>query len=200
MKLIVGLGNPGKEYENTKHNVGFKVVETLIMNEKFIASSLFVHTGDTLNPVFKLDKLYQAEIAKGKIENEEVVLVKPQTFMNNSGASVKKLVDTHHISSMSDIIVIHDDITIDFGKIKVSHEGGAGNHNGVQSIMNHLGNSEFIRVRLGIGRGAGILQDVVLSRFKPEEIQTVQEMIKHASEACYTIVEDGVERAMNRFN
>lgn len=200
MKIIVGLGNPGKEYENTKHNVGFKVIDALITDEKFLTSSHFVHTGEALKPTFKFDKFTQAEIARGKIESEEIILVKPQTFMNDSGSSVKKLVDTNHITSLSDIIVIHDDITIDLGKIKISHESGAGNHNGVQSIINHLGNNEFIRLRLGIGRGEGILQDVVLSKFKPDELEAVQQMVKKASDACYVIVEDGVERAMNRFN
>jgi len=200
MKLIVGLGNPGREYEETKHNVGFKVLDALIGSDKFISSNHFAMTGEGLKPSFKLDKMYHAEIAKGKIQTHDVILVKPQTFMNDSGVSVKKLADVNHITSMTDIIVIHDEITIELGKIKISHESGAGNHNGVQSIINHLGNKEFIRVRLGIGRGAGLLHDVVLSKFRPEEKFFVEAMIKTASDACYIIVEDGVERAMNRFN
>lgn len=200
MKLIVGLGNPGHEYENTKHNVGFKVLDALVTSERFLASNHFAHTGEGLKPSFKFDKLFHAEIARGKIESEDVIFVKPQTFMNDSGIAVKKLVDTNHITSLSDVIVIHDDITIDLGKIKISHEHGAGNHNGVQSIINHLGNREFIRLRLGIGRGEGLLHEVVLARFKPDEVPLVDDMVKKASEACYVIVEDGVERAMNRLN
>lgn len=200
MKIIVGLGNPGKEYTETKHNVGFKVLDTLIASDRFISSNHFAATGEGLKPIFKLDKLYQAEIAKGKIESNDVILAKPQTFMNDSGVAVKKLADANHIHSMSDIIVIHDEITIALGKIKISHESGAGNHNGVQSIINHLGTKEFIRIRLGIGRGEGLLHEAVLSKFKPEEKFFVESMVKEASDACYVLVEDGVERAMNRFN
>ena len=200
MKIIVGLGNPGREYENTKHNIGFNVIDALITSDKFVASNHFVHTGEGLQPIFKFDKLYQAEIAKGKIDNEDIVLVKPQTFMNDSGVSVKKMADANHITSMTDIIVVHDEITIELGKIKISHESGAGNHNGVQSIINHLGSREFIRVRVGIGRGEGLLHEVVLSKFRPDEQQIVEDVVKKAAEACYVIVEDGVERAMNRLN
>lgn len=200
MKLIVGLGNPGKEYEDTKHNVGFRVIDALISSEKFLAANQFVHTGESGNPTFKFEKFCNALIFKGKIEGEEVILVKPQTYMNDSGLSVKKLADTNHIVLFSDIIVVHDDITIDVGKIKISHAGGAGNHNGVQSIINHVATSEFIRVRLGIGRGEGELKDVVLSRFSPDQKPTVDKMVEHAVEACHVIIEDGVEAAMNKFN
>src|SRR3989344_369483 len=200
MKLIVGLGNPGREYENTKHNVGFRVVDGIITSEEFITSNHFAQTGEGANPIFKFDRFYNADIFKGKMEGEEIVLVKPQTFMNESGRTVKKLVDTHHVTNLSDIIIIHDDITIDLGKIKISHTGGAGNHNGVQSIINHIGNSEFVRVRLGIGRGEGVLHEVVLSKFRPDEIEPVSDMVVNAVNACRVIVEDGIERAMNRFN
>lgn len=200
MKLIVGLGNPGKEYKDTKHNLGFKVVDELLSHPNLLISSQFAQTGYTQNPEFKFDKFCNAEIAKGKIGNEDIVLVKPQTYMNDSGTAVKKLVDTKHIVIFSDIIVVHDDITVDFGKMKISYESGAGNHNGVQSIINHIGHNEFVRVRLGIGRGEGELKDVVLSRFRPEEMSVVATMVEKASEACYAIVEDGVERAMNKYN
>lgn len=188
MKLIVGLGNPGKEYENTKHNLGFRVVEEI--NSKL----------KDQNSKFTFDKLFQAEITKGKIEAEDVVLVKPQTFMNESGIAVKKIVTRFSLNVKKDLIVVHDDLTIDFGKLKISTGNSSGNHNGVQSVIDHLGTQDFIRVRLGIGRGDGIIHDVVLSKFKPDEQQTADEMVQNAIRACIQVVIDGIEKAMNSFN
>lgn len=189
MKLIVGLGNHGEEYENTKHNLGFRVIDQLGSRVQGVKESKF-----------KIDKLFNAEIAKGKIGEEEIVLVKPQTFMNNSGIAIKKIVTRYKLHVTQDLIVVHDDVSVDFGKIKISIGSGAGNHNGVQSIIDHLGTKDFIRVRLGIGRGEGILQDVVLSKFRPDEKENVEKMITETAEACISIVEDGIEQAMNRFN
>ncbi len=193
MKLIVGLGNYGDEYKGTKHNLGFQVIDQ-ILNPKLQAPNKFKIANS------KLEKLFSAEIAEGKLGNKEVVLVKPHTFMNNSGVSVSKLLNTKYHMPHTDLIVVHDDITVELGKIKISKGSGAGNHNGVQSIIDHVKTKEFIRVRLGIGRGEGMLHEVVLSKFRTDEKGVVEEMVKKAVDACEAIVLDGLEKAMNKFN
>lgn len=149
---------------------------------------------------FKFQKPFNAEIAKIVLGNEEILLVKPQTFMNNSGEAVRKLIKSYELRVTRDLIVIHDDIALDLGKIKISVGGSSGNHKGVQSVIDHLGTPEFIRVRLGIGRGEGVLNDVVLSKFKPDERPLVDQMVARAAEAITMLVTDGIDKAMNRFN
>ena len=120
--------------------------------------------------------------------------------MNNSGLAVKKMVTSYQLQVTRDVIVVHDDITLDLGQIKISKGAGAGNHNGVQSVIDQLKTKDFIRVRCGIGRGDGILKDVVLSRFKPDEKEIVEAMIKTATDACFMMVKEGLEKAINTFN
>ena len=198
MKLIVGLGNPGKEYEETRHNIGFKVIDFLITNAKFL--SLRQGFGRQANSNIHFDKIFNAEIAKGKIGEEDVVLVKPQTFMNESGVAVHKLIKNYKLKITNDLIVVQDDLTIELGKIKISVGANAGNHNGVQSVIDHVGTNEFVRVRLGIGRGQGEIKDVVLSKFKSEEMKVINDSVKKASEACILIITDDVNKASNNFN
>jgi PTH1 family peptidyl-tRNA hydrolase len=191
MILIVGLGNPGKEYKNTRHNVGFGVIDKIFN----------IHYSTPIQyPSFQLNKPLQSEIAHIEIEKESVLLAKPQTFMNNSGLAVKKMVTSYQLQVTRDVIVVHDDITLDLGQIKISKGAGAGNHNGVQSVIDQLKTKDFIRVRCGIGRGDGILKDVVLSRFKPDEKEIVEAMIKTATDACFMMVKEGLEKAINTFN
>lgn len=192
MKLVVGLGNPGEEYRMTRHNVGFEVVDELVQHK-------CCYSG--LAPLMaRLNKSLKSEILECEIEDKNVILAKPQTFMNDSGIAVKKLVVSYQLSVVGDLIVVHDDISLELGQVKISKGAGAGNHNGVQSIINHLKTQDFIRVRCGIGRGEGILHDVVLSKFTPDEKETVEQMVKKASEACVMIVEEGLEKAMNEVN
>lgn len=189
MKLIVGLGNHGEKYENTKHNLGFEVVEKL---KEEIQRDAGVES--------RTNKQKDLEIFYGSIGEEEVDLVKPQTYMNNSGWAVSEFARRSNLSYQNDLIVVHDDISLELGQIKISEGAGAGNHNGVKSIIDHLKTKNFIRVRCGIGRGDGVLSDVVLSKFRPDEIEIVRHMIQKAADACVTIVQEGVEKAMNEFN
>lgn len=142
MKIIVGLGNPGKEYANTRHNVGFLALGKIV--EKLEKENVKVE--------FKLEKKFDAEIAKIKMGGEDVLLVKPQTFMNLSGKAVKKVIDFYKINPLKDLIVIYDDIDIPLAKVRVRSEGSSAGHNGLQSIIDELGTDRFMRVRIGIGR------------------------------------------------
>ena len=163
MKLIVGLGNPGKDYENTRHNIGFRVLDE-IAKEK--------------NLNFKLSKKFQAEIALDKT-GEEVIYAKPQTFMNNSGISVRSLFDFYKLSPQN-VIIVHDDKDIPLGEIKTQTNRGDAGHNGVKSIIEHLGTKDFTRIRIGIAPTNEDIKetaDYVLSKFQAEEKNIVQEKI-----------------------
>jgi PTH1 family peptidyl-tRNA hydrolase len=135
MKLIIGLGNPGKQYEKTRHNAGFMAIEELRKKNDF--------------PNFSLNKKFNAEISEGVLKNEKVILAKPQAFMNRSGQVVRTILDFYKLSA-NDIVVIHDDLDIDLGTYKISTDASAGGHNGVQSIIDSLGTQEFKRIRIGI--------------------------------------------------
>jgi len=156
MKLIVGLGNPGKNYQNSRHNVGFMVVDSLVKSVKFNPST---NSGLTLSEVervkvqscslkFKIEKNFKAEIYR---LDSEVILVKPQTFMNLSGEPVKKIANFYKILA-EDIIIIHDDIDLPLGQLKIQKGGGTAGHHGLESIVKNLGTQDFIRFRVGIGR------------------------------------------------
>jgi len=142
MKIIVGLGNLGKQYENTRHNVGFLAMDKIV--EKMAQKDIKVE--------FRLENKFEAEIAKIKLGNEDVILVKPQTFMNLSGKAVKKVVDFYKINPAKDLIVIYDDIDLPLAKVRIRSEGSSAGHNGLQSIIDELGTDRFMRVRIGIGR------------------------------------------------
>ncbi|MDZ4384892.1 MAG: aminoacyl-tRNA hydrolase [Candidatus Moranbacteria bacterium] len=161
MKIIVGLGNPGREYAGTRHNIGFEIIDGLKEASGF--------------PDFESHKKFNAEISKGIIDNAEVLLVKPQTFMNLSGTAVRSLLDFYK-SSADDIIVVQDDLDIALGKYKVSADSSSAGHNGVQSIIDQLGTQKFKRLRVGIGEerdGAPVCRlgahDFVLGKFSEEE-------------------------------
>jgi PTH1 family peptidyl-tRNA hydrolase len=187
MKLIVGLGNPGFEYKDTRHNVGFMVVDKL-------AKEL----GKTVPSWDKDDKRNVLTAHVG-----EVLLVKPLTFMNKSGFAVRALVDFYKLTP-ADVWIIHDDIDLSLGKIKIREKGGSAGHNGVQSIIDQLKTSDFVRFRLGIGRGA-TTQDrsvisFVLSRFRQSEAGSFKHLIKHGAQAVQTALLKGIDVAMNRYN
>jgi peptidyl-tRNA hydrolase, PTH1 family len=185
MYAIVGLGNPGEKYTNTKHNLGVRVVEN-IANES--------------SSGFKLNKPLKAEIANATVGGTEVILAKPITFMNRSGEVAVKLVTSYRLRVMSDVVVVHDDISMELGTVKISQGSGAGKHHGVQSVIDHLGTKDFIRVRLGIGRGHGDLKEVVLSQFRSEELTVVYTMVENACNACKSVIVEGLEKAMNVYN
>jgi peptidyl-tRNA hydrolase, PTH1 family len=188
MKLIVGLGNPGKEYESTRHNAGFMAVDRLVDEFGF-------------GP-FKLASKHKAEIVEGAIGGEKVLLAKPQTFMNLSGQAVRSLAQFYKVAP-SDLIVIYDDVAIPSGSLRIRPDGSAGGHNGMKSIIQALGTQNFVRVRLGIEpkQSSRIpLEDHVLGKFTKHEAELMQENLEKIPAIVKTIVEEGVEKAMAEYN
>ncbi len=185
MKIIVGLGNPTREYEGTRHNVGFSVIYNI---------------SDEYN--IKVDtKKHKALIGKGIIEGEKVILAVPQTYMNLSGESVRELVDYYKCTN-EDIIVIYDDISLDVGKLRIRTKGSAGGHNGIKNIISHLGTDVFTRIKVGVGEKPARmdLADYVLGRFSVEEQPIIRESADKARNAVETIISSGAQAAMNKFN
>lgn len=185
MKLIVGLGNPGPRYAATRHNVGFRIVE-MLASRAGIALKRQGHQG-----------LYGV----GRVSGQETALLQPQTFMNLSGASVASACKSLGVSP-GDLIVIHDDLDLPFGTLRLRVGGGHGGHNGLRSIAEVLGSKDFIRIKFGIGRppqGADVA-DYVLTTFSSAERPQLDDLFATAATAAETILGDGVARAMNRFN
>ncbi|MBO7356150.1 MAG: aminoacyl-tRNA hydrolase [Lachnospiraceae bacterium] len=186
MKMIVGLGNPGREYEHTRHNVGFDVISAL-------AEKLEISAG-----MWKAE--HRAHTARGMIGGEKVILVKPQTFMNLSGEAVRELNDYYKLGGVSDIIVISDDVAIPTGNIRIRMKGSSGGHNGLKNIILHMGSEDFVRVRVGVGDSGGDMVGHVLGHFSSEDAKKMNEAYKKAADAVCCIVTDGADVAMNRFN
>lgn len=195
MKLIVGLGNPGEKYIGVRHNLGFMVVDELAKSFD--------------NGQWTFDKNLKSEILNSQISNVKCVLVKPQTYMNNSGLAVK-LLTTRYLLPATDLIVIHDELDLPLGKIKVRMGGAAAGHHGVESVTAELGTDKFIRVRLGIGnlrtqsgehKGQHIsAEKFVLEPFIHSEKSKVKHMLKAAVKALEILLEKGLEKAQNQFN
>jgi PTH1 family peptidyl-tRNA hydrolase len=185
MKLIVGLGNPGERYADNRHNVGFRVVERLA-----------IRSGISLKK-----KGHQAFFGTGQVAGQEVTLLLPQTFMNLSGASVGSAYRSLGITP-GDLIVIHDDIDLDFGVIKIKMGGGHGGQNGIRHIREVLGTGDFVRVKVGIGRpsGGGDVSSHVLSRFSASERKQLDDVLAGAADAVEIILAKGVLNAMSAFN
>jgi PTH1 family peptidyl-tRNA hydrolase len=185
LKIIVGLGNPGRNYERTRHNAGFMAVDEL-------AGSLGVEI---------TQEKHHALICKARIGHEESVLAKPQTYMNDSGRAVAAIIRNTYATT-SELVVLHDELDLPLGAVRVKIGGGHGGHNGLRSIIEYLGSSDFIRVRIGIGRPAPGMDpaDYVLSMFLAEERRAVAEVMVRAAEAVKGIVLEGPKRAMNAFN
>jgi PTH1 family peptidyl-tRNA hydrolase len=183
MWVIAGLGNPGKKYSRTRHNIGFMVLEEVARR----------HAID-----LKARKGYR--IGKGSINAHPLLLVEPLLYMNLSGPVIKKILRRFSFAP-EHLIVIYDDLDIQIGNLKIKKKGSSGGHKGIESIIQHISSQEFIRVKVGIGRAEGIpAEDYVLSKFKKREIPIIKEMVYTAADAVDTIVTDGIERAMNRFN
>lgn len=185
MKLVVGLGNPGKKYERTRHNLGFMIIDQIARQ----------------NQVAIREKLCDALVGDWSNHEERVVLVKPQTYMNHSGESVRALL-SHFGSAPEDLIVIYDDLDLPFGRIRIRPTGGAGGHRGVLSIMESLAEGQFYRVRVGIGRPPDGVDavDFVLEDFTLPEVDQLNELISRASEAVVSLLREGGRRAMEQFN
>ena len=186
MYIIAGLGNPGKKYEHTRHNVGFDVMDVLA--EKY--------------NIRMDEKKYKAICGKGMIGSEKVVLVKPQTFMNLSGESIAEAVNFYKVDPASELLVIFDDISLAPGRIRIRKKGSAGGHNGMKNIILHLGSQEFTRIRVGVGQKPKNmdLADYVLSRFGSDEQSVMNEGFDRACEAVAVALAEGTPAAMNRFN
>jgi peptidyl-tRNA hydrolase, PTH1 family len=185
MKIIVGLGNPGRKYERTRHNAGFLAVDELAR---------------TLGADITQEK-NGALVGRTRIGSEEAVLAKPQTYMNESGRAVRAILKGAY-RDVADLIVIHDELDLPLGSVRVKIGGGHGGHNGLRSIIEHAGSPEFIRVRIGIGRpGPGMdAADYVLGSYRPDEREAAAGSFVKAAEAVAAIVEEGPTRAMNIIN
>lgn len=182
--LIVGLGNPGDRYARTRHNIGFMALDRLAGRHGVGVTSQ------------KFDSLYDT----ARVGNAQVVLLKPQTFMNRSGQAVQAAARFYEIS-VEQIIVLHDEIDLGLGKLRLKVGGGHGGHNGLRDIIQKTSSHEFMRVRMGIGRPEhGEVTDFVLGRFRESEVVDVDELIQRACEAVELLLEQGMEAAQNRFH
>lgn len=201
MKLIVGLGNPGEKYDNTRHNLGFMIMDK------------FIDSAEGTENSWKYEEKLKAEVCKINYllnaNNYSLLLIKPQTFMNNSGLALRLLADYYHIPA-EDIIIIHDDLDLPLGQIKIRIGGSAAGHHGVESIIKSLDNDQFIRVRLGIGVGKSFsgehkevsfnAEHFVLEPFTSQERPKVKQLIKHTIKALEILLSEGLEKAQNQFN
>lgn len=186
MYIIAGLGNPGKQYENTRHNIGYQVIEALADK----------------HGIRVLESKFKGLIGKGMIGSEKVILIKPLTYMNLSGECIGEAVNYFKIDETAELIVVADDISLDVGHIRIRKKGSAGGHNGLKNIIAHLGHEEFIRIKMGVGdKPSGYdLADYVLGHFSKEETQILEESKKNAVLAIETILTDGIDKAMNLYN
>lgn len=185
MYLIVGLGNPEPEYSKTRHNMGFNVINKLATEYQIEVKS----------------KKWKGLVGKGIIENEKVILLKPQTFMNLSGESIREVMDFYNLEN-KDIIIIYDDMDIEKGEIKVRKTGGPGSHNGMKSVIENLSNNRFKRVRVGIGKPQEKIDMInyVIGKMPEDEQQILDKGTEKAKEAVIEIIKNGVDSAMNKFN
>lgn len=185
MYLIAGLGNPGREYETTRHNAGFMTIDRLAdkIGCDVTARKFLGFTGS------------------GMLGGEKVILLKPQTYMNNSGESIRAASDFYKLDP-DHIIVIYDDISLDVGSVRIRAKGSAGGHNGMKSIISHLGTEGYPRVRVGIGEKPSRmdLADYVLSHFTKAELEVLQDAVRDAADAVEILIRDGVQTAMNKYN
>lgn len=185
MYIIAGLGNPTKEYDKTRHNVGFEVIDRLADRYDIDVS----------------ERKHRAFCGKGMIEGQKVLLVKPQTFMNLSGESLRSVVDYYKVTP-EELVVIYDDISLPPGQLRIRLKGSAGGHNGIKNIIAHLGTQEFPRIKVGVGAKPPRmdLKDYVLSRFSKGEQELMDEAFQEAAQAVAMMIGEGADRAMNHFN
>lgn len=185
MRLIVGLGNPGADYDWTPHNIGFQAIDALAER-----ASIRVTRSEC-----------KAHIGRGTVAGEEVILAEPQTYMNLSGVSVRMLLEKYE-ADPADMIVLVDDVDLPWGALRIRERGSAGTHNGLKSIISSVGTQEFIRIRLGVGpeKVWGDLRDYVLHTMNKAERESAAQVVADAVDAVETILGEGISKAMNRFN
>ena len=185
MKLIVGLGNPGQAYRNTRHNLGFRVLDAL---------------SEELGTSFSREK-FRGQIAECTVAGTKVLLLKPMTFMNKSGESVARAA-RNKVNDPGDVLIVYDDVDLPLGKVRIRQGGSAGTHNGMRSVLERLGSRDVPRIRIGVGENTDNedLSGHVLGTFRPEEKALVDEAVERSVQACRCYLEEGVETAMNRFN
>lgn len=183
MFLIVGLGNPGKEYENTRHNIGFTAIDKI---------------ADKYNIEVNRVK-FKGVCGEGFIGGDKVILLKPTTYMNLSGESVRAVMDFYKLTE-EDILIIYDDISLDVGRLRMREKGSAGGHNGIKSIIGHLGTEVFSRIKIGVGQPKNDLVNHVLGKFSKAENEVLNETIDCVVEATETVIRADIKEAMNKFN
>ena len=186
MFIIAGLGNPDRQYEGTRHNVGFDVIDRL---------------ADKYNIAVDVKK-HRALLGKGVIEGQKVILAKPQTYMNLSGESIRSLVDYYKIDGEHELLVIYDDINLEVGQLRIREKGSAGGHNGIKNIIAHLGTQVFPRIRVGVGEKPSRydLADYVLGHFSKAEKALMDEGYDHAMDAAGMILSGRIKDAMSEYN
>ena len=186
MYIIVGLGNYEKKYENTRHNIGFEVIDKLADQEN----------------ISVLEMKHRAVIGKGVVAGQKCILAKPLTYMNLSGECVRELIDYYKVDETAELVVISDDISLDVGQLRIRKKGSAGGHNGLKNIIAHLGHDTFVRIRTGVGEKPKEwdLADYVLGHFSTEERKIMDESVGRAADAIRMILSQGADAAMNEFN
>ena len=183
MFLIVGLGNPGKEYDGTRHNIGFAAVD---------------YIADKYN--IELNRIkFKGVFGEGFIEGKKVILLKPTTYMNLSGESIRELANFYKLED-DEIIVVYDDISLDIGRLRIREKGSAGGHNGIKSIIQNLGGDKFPRVKVGVGQPKDNLVNHVLGKFSKEDREHIEKVIPVVSDAIVEIVKNDAKESMNKFN
>lgn len=183
MFLIVGLGNPGKEYENTRHNIGFNAMD--VISKKYKVE---------LNRI-KFKGVYGETFING----EKVILLKPSTYMNLSGESIRAVMDFYKISD-ENVLVIYDDISLEVGRLRIRDKGSAGGHNGIKSMISHMGTQEFARIKIGVGQPKGDLVNHVLGSFAKDEREILDKVLETVVIAAEVIINEDVKEAMNKYN
>jgi len=183
MFLIVGLGNPGREYEDTRHNIGFNVIDSIAKEYNIEINR----------------QKFKGIYGEGFIEGKKVMLLKPTTYMNLSGESIREVVDFYNLDN-NEILVIYDDISLEVGTLRIREKGSAGGHNGIKSIIAHLGSDVFPRIKVGVGQPNGDLVKHVLGKFTKEEMVILNQSIEVSIKASVEIMKNDIKAAMNQFN
>lgn len=210
MYIIVGLGNPGEEYKNTRHNVGRMIVESFAKNAEKIAEKIDTKKAakQTGFEEFSFNKKYNAQVSVGEVNGEKVTLILPETFMNKSGKALETLITS--AKKAEKLVVVHDDLDLAIGRMKILFNRGSGGHKGIESIVRTIKTEAFTRLKVGIcpttptGKpkkptGEKLL-DFIVGPFKPAEMDEIKSMVKQASESLYVLVNEGREKAMSGYN
>jgi len=185
VKLLVGLGNPGRAYQETRHNLGFRVIDLFARNNGI--------------PIRK--KKFNAQFGSGRFENEDVLVLKPSTYMNRSGIAVSVFADYYRLGP-GDVVVSHDDVDLPLGRIRLRHGGGDGGHKGIRSVIEWTGSADFVRLRMGVGRpeGTETIERFVLQTFRKDERATAASLVEQGVQALEVLLVKGLDAAMNEFN